>query len=344
MNDDALAAEQPTGDSQAQGIFSADDALNAVMNMDYDNGTESIASRLNDETEEILESSTESEEQEGSTDSEEVETQDSVEEQSAETSEEQPETTELPSDDLVIAQEDDVTVTLGDLRESYAQKSEDYKQLEAKTTKKLQALAEQSKKYDEAVEKSLSSHQLLMNQLSVGLNQLDQTTDWKTLKSADPGEFQAKLQQRNQLEGQLQHFSQQAQQVLAEAQETKRNREQAEKKAALDFLHENINGWNQDAYNKVARYAESQGVANFLSINDGAVIKVIHDQMRAAEAKETALSKRAGKEAQPAEQKATAKKPASSKKQRSVAKLADRARKGDKGAAVDWLMTQPYDN
>lgn len=324
MLDDAPAQEQPEGDSQAQGIFNVEDAAELISQMPYDD---------QEETPEI--------EEEESPEMESEESDQESEDQPEEDAEDQPDTTdELPSDDLVIAVDGETKVTLGELRESFQKKSTDYSELESVVTKKTQALAEQIKTAEKQTEETLASYQLLTNSLSQGLQHLDQNTNWQELKTSDIAAYNEKLNQRNQLEAQLQGFSEQAQGVLQQAQNARTERRNAESKAALDYLHKNIEGWNQDLYQKVAKHAGSLGVANFMEVRDGAIIKAIHDNMRHDEAKQKALQKVKGKNPKEAQGKGQ-KRDTRTAKERTIAKLEKRVRDGDSDAAIELLMMKP---
>ena len=334
------ATEQPTGDSEAAGIYTLDDAVNNLMDTPYEDDSEAY-----DEPEVEEEVEEEVEDEEGDEDSSEDD-QDSDEEQPEDSDEEQPEAadTDLPNDDLVIAEDGDVKVTLGELREQYQTALVERESLQSEFTKKSQHVAEETKKAEAQTEQALAHYQMLMGSLGQSLQQIDQTTDWNGLKSSDPGEFQTRLQQRNQIEQQIQSFGQGAEQLLSDAKAQKAEADKQKATAALDYLKTKVNGWNQDVYSKVASFAESQGLTSddFYGIRDGAVIKVFHDLMRSQESREKALSKVQGKTQPEAKQKAQ-KRDKRTPNQRKISKLKARVANGDRAAAVEWLMAQPYE-
>ena len=339
-------AEQPSGESSGAGIYTMDDAIKAVADMPYDSEEDSVLPEVVDEAEEPIPDMEAIEEfEEGA---EESEDQESDEDQPEEV--DQPEATseevvDLPSDDTVIAKDGDVSVTLGELRESYRESKSAQDNMQADYQRKTQALAEQVSEVEKHEETALAHYQLVTTALGQGLQQLDQSVDWNALKSSDPGEFQAKLEQRNQMEAQLKHFNEGAENLLADAQDRKAKMEKRQAKEALDYLKGSIEGWNQDLYEKVARFAESQGMpaGDFYEIRSGVTLKTFHDLMRSQEAKEAALSKIQKKPPSEVAQKAQ-KRDQMTKEQKKMRSLEERAKKGDKEAAVELLMRTPYDN
>lgn len=330
------AAEQPVDqESTSAGIYTMDDAIDDLVNTPRE---ESIEEEVEDTEDHEVDEETDEDEESESDD------QDSEKEQPETEEDEEPDAPDatLPSDDLVIAKDGDIEVTLGELNADYQKVKTEAKELQSTFTKKTQQLAEQVKSVEAQEEKALAHYQAVVNSLGHSLQQLDQTTNWQQLKQTDIAEFQTKLNQRNQLEAQLQSFSQNAEGLLEESKAIRTEREIAQSKAAVTYLTDNINGWNQDLYKKVAQHAESQGIASdeFLSIRSGAVIKAFHDQMRANEARDTALSKVNKKAPKQAKQKAV-KRDTRSTKDKKVAKLQERVNKGDRGAAVELLMSQP---
>lgn len=339
------AVEQPVQqDSSASGIYSMDDAISNLIDTPRDGesieAAQEVAEEITQEAEEeVTDDTVEETEVEEDSDTEE---QDSDEEQPDSDDDEQPDASEvtLPSDDVVIAEDGDTKITLGEFREEYLKLKSDNESLQSNFTKKSQKIAEQVKSVEAQETKALAHYQAVVNSLGQSLQQLDQTTNWQQLKQTDMAEFQTKLNQRNQMEAQLQQFGANAEQLLADSTNARAERHQAESQQAVAFLAENINGWNQELYTKVATHAESMGMTDFMSLRDGPVIKAFHDQMRAQEARNTALSKVTNKAPKEAKQKAKlrdSRKP-SEKKQ---AKLKERINKGDKSAAIELLMSQP---
>lgn len=330
------AAEQPDNqESTSAGIYTMDDAIDDLVNTPREEPIEEEVEEKEDP--EAVEEAEEEEESE-------PDDQDSEKEQPETDENEEPEAPEvtLPSDDLVIAKDGEIEVTLGELNADYQKVKTEAKELQSTFTKKTQQLAEQAKSVEVQEERALAHYQTVVNGLGHSLHQLDQTTDWLQLKQTDYAEFQVKLNQRNQLEAQLQSFSQNAEGLLEESKAIRTEREKTQSTAAVTYLTDNINGWNQDLYNKVAQHAGSQGIASdeFLSIRSGAVIKAFHDQMRANEARDTALSKVNKKAPKQATQKAVTRDTRSAKDKK-MAKLQERVNKGDRGAAVELLMSQP---
>lgn len=343
------AAEQPEPGSDAAGIYSVDDAVNHVANMPYEGNEDSELGEEVEEQDSIEdEENEEANEDAGEEDStDDDQDSDEEEEQPEDSDEEQPDAAdeiELPDDDLVVAQDGETKVTLGELREQYQSVITDRDAAQAALTQKSQQVAEEVKKAEKQAETALAHYQMVVGALGQSLQKLDQETDWNVLKTTDPGEFQARLEQRNQLEQQAQSFQQGAEQLLNAAQTQKAEREKGQAKQALDYLKDKVNGWNQDVYEKVASFAEGQGIPaeDFYGIRSGAMIKSLHDLMRVQEARDKALTKVKKKTAPEAKQKAQ-KRDKRSSSQKKISALEKRAKNGDKAAAVELLMNRPYD-
>lgn len=346
--EESQAAEQPGGDSGAAGLYmNADDAAEALVEMGYDDAEEGADTSIPDKDGDTLDDTEEQDPTERAEESDELD-EESDEDQPDEDSDDQPDATddeiELPSDDLVIAADGETKVTLGELRERFQKSETERSELEAEFTKKSQQVAESVKKAEEQTEQALSHYQVLMQGLGQGIQQLDATTDWAELEKSSPGEFQTKLNQRNQMKAQLEQIGKGAEELLAQAQNAKKDREAAEAKSAIDYLTNRINGWNQDAYNKVAKFAESRGMPAdaFKALRSGPAIEMMHDLMRVEEAKAAALKKVRGKSQQETPQKGK-KRQAGNTLAKKIANLEKRARKGDTDAALDLLMLRPRD-
>ena len=336
-------AEQPVPtDSTDAGIYTMDSAIDDLIETPRDNEQATKPIDEEPEDQDDLEAEETDEEEEDS----ETDEQDSEKEQPDSDEDEQPETPEvtLPSDDTVVAVDGETKVTLGELRGEYQKAKTEASELQSTFTKKTQQLSEQVKSVEHQEQQALAHYQMVVSNLGQSLEQLDQSTDWMALKQTDIAEFQQKLNQRNQLENSLNQFSSNAEQLLADSQAARTEREKAQSIAAVSYLTDNVNGWNQDLYKKVAKHAESRGMTQeaFAALRDGPVIEAFHDQMRANEARQTALSKVTNKAPKEAKQKAP-KRDTRTGSQKKIAKLQERVNKGDKSAAVELLMSQPRD-
>lgn len=341
------AAEQPVNqqDSNVSGIYTMDDAIASLINTPRDGDPDYGAQTEAEVEEPTVEEASEVEDKDDTDEQPESDVDDDLdsEEQPESEDEEEPDTSEvtLPSDDLVIAADGDVEITLGEMRENYTKAIQARDEFQADYTKKTQKLSEQSKLVEQRETQALGHYQALVNNLGQGLQQIDQTTDWNTLKQTDMAQYQQRLQQRNQLEGQLQQYTAQAEGLIKESQVAKKEIHDIQAKAAVDYLKVELTGWNEDLYEKIAKYAGSIGVTGFRDIIDGPTIKTFHDQMRAIE-KKASLTKKIVKPVKQATQKAV-KRDQRTALEKKLLKLDKRIEKGDQDAVIEKLMMTPRD-